>query len=118
MMDHMVLGSGWVEIWIPDVHSLKEKRGILTCLIKKTQHKFNISIAEVGLNDVWQRALIGFAVVGNDRVVVERKMAHVVKFLEEMNLGEVVRVHQEMAHVVLDTSGEVITYGEEKYGDI
>jgi len=118
MTEHMVLGTGWVEVWLPEVHSLKEKRGALARLIKRTQSEFNISVAEVGLNDTWQRTLIGFALVGNDRVVVERKMALVVNFLEELHVGEVVRVKQELMHLPLETAGEVLTYGEDKYGHI
>jgi uncharacterized protein YlxP (DUF503 family) len=114
----MVVGSGWVEIWIPEVHSLKEKRGILSRLIKRTQHEFNISIAEVGLNDTWKRACIGFSIVGNDRIVVEKKMALVVRFIEDLNLGEVVDIHQEYMNVSR-TAGELpSTYGEDKYGDL
>lgn len=114
----MIVGSGWVEILIPEVHSLKEKRGILSRLIKRTQNEFNISIAEVGLNEIWRRACIGFSMVGNDRVVIEKKMAMVVRFIEEMNLGEVVHFHYEMITVSQNGSGAPSTYLEDKYGDL
>ncbi|MCX7982891.1 MAG: DUF503 domain-containing protein [Syntrophales bacterium] len=113
----MIVGSGWVEILIPDAHSLKEKRGILARLIKRTQNEFNISIAEVGLNEIWKRACVGFAVVGNDRVVIERKMAMVVRFIEELNLGEVVHFHQEVMHISQKEKTGSSTYMEDKYGD-
>jgi len=105
-----------VEMIIPEAHSLKEKRGIVARLIKRTQNEFNISIAEVGLNDVWQRTCIGFSLVGNDRVVIEKKMALVVKFIEEMNLGEVISVHQEMMNLSPAEGRRPATYMEDKYG--
>lgn len=114
----MIVGSGWLEIVIPEVHSLKEKRGILARLIKRTQNEFNVSIAEVGLNDVWRRACIGFSMVGNDRVVIERKMAMVVRFIEEMNLGEVISYHQEMMNMSTFAQPNPSTYMEDKYGDL
>lgn len=113
----MIVGSGWIEIVIPEVHSLKEKRGVLARLIKRTQNEFNVSIAEVGLNDVWKRACIGFSMVGNDRVVVEKKMAMVVRFIEEMNLGEVVQFHREMMNLPQEGRQEPASYLEDKYGD-
>ena len=47
----------------------------------RAQHKFNLAIAEVGGNDVWQRALIGVAVLGNERRFVESALDEVVRFI-------------------------------------
>jgi hypothetical protein len=63
----MVVGSGIIDLWISESASLKEKRAVLRRLLKKTQNEFNVSIAEVGDNDHWRRAKIGFSVVGNDQ---------------------------------------------------
>ena len=63
----MVVGSGIIDLWISESASLKEKRSVLRRLLKKTQNEFNVSIAEVGDNDHWRRAKIGFSVVGNDQ---------------------------------------------------
>jgi len=62
----MVVGFGIIELWIGESRSLKEKRGILSRVIKRVQNTFNVSIAEVGDNDHWKRAQVGFGLVGND----------------------------------------------------
>jgi len=66
----MVVGSGIIDLWIPESRSLKEKRGKLSRILKRTQNTFNISIAEIGDADHWKRAKIGFSVVGNDKSYV------------------------------------------------
>ena len=43
--------------------------------------KFNVSIAEVGENDVWQRAVVGLALVGNERRFVESQLDEVLSFI-------------------------------------
>jgi uncharacterized protein len=86
----MVVGSGMIVLWIPESGSLKEKRAVLRSLLKRTQNEFNVSIAEVGDNDHWRRAKVGFAVVGNDQRFVNAKMDHIVNFIDRMKLAEVV----------------------------
>jgi hypothetical protein len=87
----MVIGSGILEILIPDSRSLKDKRSVLNRILKRTQNTFNISIAEVGLQDLWGRARIGFSIVGNDRAYVNRKIDMVLNFIQEQQLAEVLQ---------------------------
>lgn len=47
----------------------------------RTCNKFNVAIAEVENNDVWQRAVLGLAVVGNERRFVESALDEVVRFV-------------------------------------
>lgn len=86
----MVVGVGNIEIFIPDVRSLKEKRGVVRRVIQRTGNKFNISIAEIGDQDSWKSGKIGFAAVGNDRRVVNSTMDTVLHFIETLNLVHVV----------------------------
>lgn len=95
----MVIGSGIIEIWISESRSLKEKRGVLSRILKRTQNEFNISIAEIGENDHWKRAKIGFCVVGNDHSYINGKMDHVLRFLGNLHLAEVLDVKVEMIHI-------------------
>ena len=62
----MIIGSCVVELVIYDANSLKDKRQVVKSIIGKLQSRFNISVAEVGLNDTWRNAVIGFACVTND----------------------------------------------------
>jgi uncharacterized protein YlxP (DUF503 family) len=87
----MVVGTGVVDLIIPGCESLKEKRSVLKRIIHRTQNEFNVSIAEVGDNDLWRRARIGFSVVGNDHPYINAKMDHILRFIDRLQLGEVIR---------------------------
>jgi uncharacterized protein len=52
-----------LELHIPTSRSLKEKRAALRPIVEGIRHRFQISVAEVGYQDKWQRALVGMAVV-------------------------------------------------------
>lgn len=52
-----------VELHIPESRSLKAKRAVVKPIVEGLRHRFHLSVAEVGYQDKWQRALIGFAVV-------------------------------------------------------
>ena len=54
-----------LELHIPTSRSLKEKRAALRPIVEGIRHRFQISVAEVGYQDKWQRALIGMAVVSD-----------------------------------------------------
>jgi uncharacterized protein YlxP (DUF503 family) len=92
----MVVGTGLIDLRISGCNSLKEKRSVLSRILRRTQNEFNVSIAEVGDNDQWKRARIGFAVVGNDKPYINAKVDHILRFVEEMGIAEVVRSRIEM----------------------
>lgn len=85
----MVIGSGLIELWIVESRSLKEKRGVLKRIIQRTQNTFNVSIAEIGENDSWKRARVGFCVVGNEPRYVNGKVDHILSFIEDLQLADV-----------------------------
>ena len=112
----MVVGTGIVELRIPECGSLKEKRGILSRILKRTQNSFNVSIAEVGQNDHLRRAVIGFSVVGNDRRFINGKMDHILNFIERLDLAEVLGAKVEI--VSMENSMDARSYEEGKYDDV
>jgi uncharacterized protein YlxP (DUF503 family) len=59
---------GWIEfdVLLGDVHSLKEKRGILRPLLADLSRRTEAAVAEVGAHDLHRRALIGLSVVAGD----------------------------------------------------
>jgi uncharacterized protein YlxP (DUF503 family) len=77
----MTVGLARVTIFVAGSHSLKEKRSVVRRLKDLVTQKFNVSIAEVGENDVWQRAVIGLALVGNERRFVESQLDEVLAFV-------------------------------------
>lgn len=97
---------------IPDSGSLKAKRQVLRRVTDRVKARFNVSIAEVDDNDLWQRAVLAIAVVGNDRRHVDEQMAKVIHFVEEMYVAPLVA-----------RQTEIIAFGEnlfaaERPGDV
>jgi uncharacterized protein YlxP (DUF503 family) len=78
----MTVGIARLTLYIPDSHSLKEKRMVLRRVKDRTRQKFNVAIAEVEDNDVWQRAVLGLAVVGNEGRFVESALDEVIRFVQ------------------------------------
>ena len=60
----------------------------------RVRNKFNVAIAEVDDNDVWQRGVVGVALLGNDRRFVESSLDEVVRFVREM--AEATNVEREI----------------------
>ncbi len=98
-MRKMVVGVCKLDLRIPENHSLKEKRHVLRKLIDRVRSRFNVAISEVGDNDIWQRAQMGFCTVGNDRRHINSSLDKVIYFIEQMNLVEM--VHSEIEIISL-----------------
>ncbi|MGI5949570.1 DUF503 domain-containing protein [Peptoniphilus sp.] len=92
----MLIGICTCEIFIYEANSLKEKRRIVKSIIEKSKNRFNISISEVGYNDKWQKALIGFAIVSNDKVIVEQTIESVTKFMSSYSEIEIIDIDREI----------------------
>jgi uncharacterized protein YlxP (DUF503 family) len=90
----MTVGIARLTLFLPEVHSLKEKRMVLRRVKDRARQKFNLAIAEVGANDVWQRALLGIAVLGSGRRFVESALDEVVRFVRAE--AEVTNVEREI----------------------
>ena len=71
------------EIIIPDVHSLKDKRNILRALLSRIRKVYSLSAAETGLQDKWQRAILGFSAVNSDPKLLDRIVNGIKGILEE-----------------------------------
>jgi uncharacterized protein len=92
----MVIGVCKLDLRIPENHSLKEKRHVLRKLMDRVKTRFNVAISEVGDNDLWQRAQMGFCTVGNDRRHINSSLDKVIYFIEQMNLVEMVHTEIEI----------------------
>lgn len=90
----MTIGIARLTLFLPASHSLKEKRMVLRRIKSLVRDKFNVAIAEVGQNDLWQRAALGLTVVGNDRAFTESALDEVVRFVRSH--AEVTNVEQEL----------------------
>lgn len=59
-----------MELYIPQSHSLKEKRQVLRSIKGKVKNNFNVVIAEVGDLDRWQYAVLAVTTLSNDQSMV------------------------------------------------
>jgi uncharacterized protein YlxP (DUF503 family) len=78
----MVIGILQIELSIPDAFSLKDKRQSVRSLKDRIRHGYNVSIAEVGALDQHRRALLGIAMVSNDKVYVESVLNQLVNLIK------------------------------------
>lgn len=78
----MVIGSCLLELYLPAVDSLKEKRSIVKSLLAKAKQQFNVSIAEVEQQDSWQRAVLGMACVSTSGAHAHKQLETVVRWIE------------------------------------
>ncbi|MDI9419838.1 MAG: DUF503 domain-containing protein [Firmicutes bacterium] len=92
----MIIGSAILSLRIIGVQSLKEKRAVLLSLIRRTRNKYNAAIAEVGSQNLWQRADLGIAVISSTAKHAEVQLQNVVRFIEAEPRLEVVSLETEI----------------------
>ena len=78
----MIVAVALLELHIEYAQSLKEKRMVVKSLRDKLRHRFEISAAEVGLQDVHQRAQLGIAFVTGSRPTAEALLEKIQDFVE------------------------------------
>ena len=84
----VVVGTAKIEFYLHDSQSLKGKRKIVKSMVDKVKHRFNVSIAEIGSNDKWQKIELGISTIGNDRRHVDSSLSNVISFLDSLYLAE------------------------------
>jgi uncharacterized protein YlxP (DUF503 family) len=66
------IGVVTLEIVLPHAHSLKDKRHVVRGLQDRLRAKFNVAVAEINCQDVWQRAVVSAVTVSSDRGQAEK----------------------------------------------
>ena len=90
----MIVGLLSIELHIPYAQSLKEKRMVLRGL-KDRLKKFNVAIAEVAYQDVWQRAGLGVVTISTARDHADRELQAVAAEVERLEPGLISRTEIE-----------------------
>ena len=67
-----VIGVLTLELRLENSHSLKEKRHVVQSLKDRLRHKFNVAVAEIDYQDLWQRALVSAVTVSSDHKHAEQ----------------------------------------------
>ncbi len=92
----MVVGVCTIDLHLPGVGSLKGKRQILLSLKDRLKKAYNVSIAEVDANDLWQRAVLGVACVANEGRHVTQVLDSVLNEIRANPSVELVQQHTEL----------------------
>ena len=86
------------------VQSLNEKRAVVRSLVARLRSRLDLTAAEVGSQDVLQRAEIGFAVVSEDFTNAHHLADEAMRFADAELLGKAEVVNREVAETVLEGS--------------
>ena len=99
----MFVGVLRLTLHLPDPGSLKSKRHLLRSAIDRVKARFNVSIAEVAENDLWQKSVVGVAAVGNDHAFVNESLDKVADFVASMHGGQIQVTSRDI---------EIVPYGD------
>jgi uncharacterized protein YlxP (DUF503 family) len=99
----MFVGVLRLTLHLPDPGSLKSKRHLVRSAIDRVKAKFNVSIAEVAENDLWQKSVIGVSAVGNDHAFVNESLDKVADFVTSMHGGQIQVTGRDI---------EIVSYGD------
>lgn len=94
----MIVAAAHVTALAPEVHSLKAKRKVIRSIKDRVKSRFNVSAAEVGSQDLWQRIELGFAAVGNDQKVLNSKMDKLLNYIESTGLVDIIAAELEFVY--------------------
>jgi uncharacterized protein YlxP (DUF503 family) len=88
----MPVGVLTLEIQIPYAHSLKEKRAIIQKMRDRLRSRYNVAVAEMDHQDVWQHATLGVVSISNSQSLLESVFREVLAASEKI-LGQDVTTH-------------------------
>lgn len=92
----MIVGLLTLDLHIPEANSLKSKRMVIKSLIARIKNKFNVSVAEVDANNLWQRSVIGIAYVANETVIINKVFEKIKNLILNIHSVELIDANMEM----------------------
>ena len=79
----MHVGVCRLMLHLPETQSLKAKRQVARSITTRIRNQFNVAVAEVEDNDLWQRLTLGVCCVSNDSSHANEVLSRVIAFVEE-----------------------------------
>jgi uncharacterized protein YlxP (DUF503 family) len=92
----MVIGVVKARLSIPEARSLKDKRSVLRSLKDRALNRMNVSVAEVGGQDLWQTAELAFVTVAAEHARVQERISAISSFLQSDPRYVLVHLETEM----------------------
>ena len=84
-----------IELHIPTANSLKAKRQVIKSLVQRLRNRFNVSVSEVGCQDLWQRVELGMAVICHNGAGADSIMEKIFAFVDEESRVNIISSHIE-----------------------
>lgn len=111
----MHIGILTLRLRIEGAESLKDKRQAIKSLVHRIRHRFNVSAAETGDLELWQRSTVGVAVVSNDSRIANQVLSQVVNHVE--NDFRVI-LDDYTIEMVMAGDGEVVSGSDEEETEV
>lgn len=80
----MVIGILQMDILLPESHSLKDKRSVLSHIKNRVRKQFNVSVAELRYHDQFSRTLLGVVTINNETKIINQVLNRVEQLLESL----------------------------------
>jgi hypothetical protein len=93
----MFVGVLRLTLHLPSPGSLKSKRHLVRSAVDRVRARFNVSIAEVAENDLWQKSVLGVTAVGNEHAFVNETLDKVADFVGSMHGGQIMLTGRDIA---------------------
>ncbi|MCP3178112.1 DUF503 domain-containing protein [Desulfuromonas sp. KJ2020] len=94
----MVVGIMRLDLHLHAPQNLKEKRSVVKRIIGRCRERFPVSAAEVGSQDLWQRAEVGFCMVATSEADIQTVFSHIEDEIERLALADVLDQDTEFLH--------------------
>jgi hypothetical protein len=78
----VVIGVLRLELFLPDSHSLKQKRSLVRPIVERLRREWNVSVTEVDHSDAWQRTTLAVATVNTGTAEAERTLGLIARGIE------------------------------------
>jgi uncharacterized protein YlxP (DUF503 family) len=78
----MFVGAIYIELYLPSVNSLKDKRKIIKSILDRLRNRYNISVAEIDCQDVWQKSTIGISYINSKHSEIDIMLETILNFIK------------------------------------
>lgn len=102
----MIIGICSVELYLPGITSLKEKRNIINSIKASIRNHFNVAISEIDYLDKWQRCILGIVGVSNDGKFMESLLKKILNNIQQKRGVEILDYNLEVNNGVQARKGE------------
>jgi uncharacterized protein YlxP (DUF503 family) len=79
----VIVICGELQLYLAESRSLKDKRQVIKSLKERIRSRFNVAVAEVEYQDLWQRSTLGLAAISNEADHSSQLIDEVVRFIEQ-----------------------------------